>query len=137
MPPLVRAALLSIVAGAVLGLLILGVGGRLAMHAIVRLGGGAGAFTLGGTATVIGLGAAAGAVAGFVLFVVRVLFARWPAVPPLLFWMVILAGTLWRLDLRDPLELVLFVPLGVAFGLFLQAASRRWLTNGAPAATSR
>ena len=137
MPPLVRAALLSIVAGAVLGFLILGIGGRLSMHAIVRIGGGAGAFTLGGTATVVGLGTAAGAVAGLVLFLVRTLFSRWPAVPPLLFWAVILAGTLWRLDLRDPLELLLFVPLSVAFGLSLLAASRRWLTNGPAAATSR
>lgn len=126
MSPMIRAGLLTVLLGALIGFFILGIGGRLAMHAIVRIGGGSGAFTLGGTATVIGLGAAAGAVAGMILFAVRTLLGRWPPLPSLLFWTAVLAGTLADLDLRDSLELVLFVPVGVAFGALLQAASWRW-----------
>lgn len=48
MPAINRAGFLTILAGALLGTFILGVGGRLAMHAIVRIGGGTGGFTLGG-----------------------------------------------------------------------------------------
>lgn len=126
MSPTLRAGILTVLAGALIGFFILGIGGRLAMHAIVRIGGGTGAFTPGGTATVIGLGAAAGAVAGLILFAARALLARWPPLPSLLFWTAVLAGTLADLDLRDPLELGLFVPVGIAFGVLLQAASWRW-----------
>jgi hypothetical protein len=126
MNPKIRAGILTILAGALTGFFILGVGGRLAMHAIARISAGTGAFTLGGTATVIFLGAAAGAAAGLLLFVARTLFSRWPPAPGVLFWAAVLAGTLMDLDLRDPLELALFVPVGVAFGALLQASSWRW-----------
>ncbi|MGQ0383716.1 MAG: hypothetical protein ACT4UP_03390 [Gammaproteobacteria bacterium] len=126
MNPKLRAGLLTVLAGALIGFFVLGVGGRLAMHAIARIATGSGAFTLGGTSTVIGLGAAAGALAGLLLFAARTLFARWSPVPALLFWAAVLAGTLAELDLRDPLELALFVPIGVAFGALLQASSWRW-----------
>ncbi|MGQ0430565.1 MAG: hypothetical protein ACT4UQ_11595, partial [Gammaproteobacteria bacterium] len=116
MNPQLRAGFLTIVTGALIGFFILGIGGRLAMHTIARIATGTGAFTLGGTATVVGLGAAAGALAGLLLFVARTLFSRWAPVPSVLFWAAVLAGTLMNLDLRDPLELALFVPVGVAFG---------------------
>jgi hypothetical protein len=54
------------------------------------------------------------------------MLARWPPLPSALFWAAVLAGTLADLDLRDPLELALFVPVGVAFGVLLQASSWRW-----------
>ncbi len=133
MSPTVRAGLLTVLAGALIGFVILGIGGRLAMHAIARISRGTGAFTPGGTASVIGLGAVAGAVAGLILFAARTLLWRWPPLPALLFWAAIFAGTLVHLDLRDPLELALFLPVGVAFGALLQAASWRW-RRGWPAA---
>lgn len=115
MSPTIRAGLLTVLAGAALGLLILGGGGRLAMHAIARLGG--------GTSTVLFLGTASGAGAGLVLFVARLFLKRWPPLPTIVFWAAILAYTLPKLDLRDPLELGLFLPVAILFGVLLQTLS--------------
>ncbi len=120
MSPAVRAGFLTVLAGTVFGFLILGVGGRLAMHAIARLTGGTGGFTLGGTATVLFLGTASGAGAGLVLFTARLFLRRWPPLPTIVFWAAVLAYTLPKLDLRDPLELGLFLPVAILFGVLLQ-----------------
>lgn len=126
MAPAIRAGLLTILAGTVAGFLILGVGGRLGMHAIALSVAGHGSFTLGGTASVLAFGAIAGAAAGFLLFLARATLGRWPPLPSIVFWGAACAWIFARFDANEPLELVLILPLALAFGIVLQAASWRW-----------
>jgi hypothetical protein len=64
----------TVVIGALLGLVILGIGGRAAMAYVAVQSGGSPSFTLGGTLTVIALGTASG-LAGAVM----ALASRWAA----------------------------------------------------------
>jgi hypothetical protein len=107
--------------GAVLGALVLGGGGRAAMRVIAVSQGTPGAFSLGGTMTVVVLGAASGAVGGAILVVSRWLFParRWARVS--LFWLALLLLTLRGLRPLDPLRAKLFVPLVVLYGAALYA----------------
>ena len=127
-----RAGILTCLTGAGLGLLVLGGGGRAAMHAIARITTGTGDFTLGGTVTVVFLGAVSGAVGGVLLFLSRLLFHQWPPLPTVAFWGGLAALTLRGLRPIDPLRLALFLPVVVAFGLVLQGVTWRW-RRGSPA----
>jgi hypothetical protein len=69
MRPWWRIATRTLVVGTVLGLLILGIGGRLVMAWITTQAGGTPRYTLGGTTTVILLGAVSG-FAGAVMWIV-------------------------------------------------------------------
>lgn len=57
--------------GAVLGLLILGIGGRLLMRVIAHMEGRVPAFTLPGSLTVVFAGTVAGAFAGLIYYLLR------------------------------------------------------------------
>jgi hypothetical protein len=66
----------ELITGTMLGALILGVGGRVAMAVIAWRTGGASSFTLGGTLTVIGLGAASGAAGAVFALISRAVMRR-------------------------------------------------------------
>jgi hypothetical protein len=57
--------------GALLGLLVLGIGGRLLMRVIAHMEGRVPAFTLPGTTTVVFAGTAAGLLAGLIYYLLR------------------------------------------------------------------
>jgi hypothetical protein len=107
--------------GAVLGAIVLGGGGRVAMRVIAVNQGAPGAFSLGGTVTVVLLGVASGALGGAILMVSRWLFParRWARV--VLYWFALLLITLRGLRPLDPLPVELFVPLVVLCGAALHA----------------
>jgi hypothetical protein len=110
--------------GAVLGALILGVGGRIAMRVIATATTGTSGFSLGGTLTVVFLGAASGTVTGVILSVTRVLLGRWPAARTIAFWLLLVAITLRGLRPLDPLRVALFLPLVVLLGILLSLLTR-------------
>ncbi len=110
----------TILLGLALGALILGVGGRVAMHLIARITTGTGGFTLGGTVTVIFLGAVSGAAGGLILVTARALFRRWPPTTTIVYWSALVALTLRGLRPLDELRLLLFLPLVFGFGAVLQ-----------------
>jgi hypothetical protein len=71
-----REALRVLILGTLLGLVVLGVGGRLVMAAIAIDSGQRPSFTLGGTTTVIFLGAVSGLAGGAIALVSRFVAAR-------------------------------------------------------------
>lgn len=134
--PWVRGAAL----GALLGTLCLGLGGRAAMRAIAAAQGAAPGFSLGGTLTVVFLGALAGLTAGLVYVATRTLLPRHVWWARSLFSVILLAITLRGLRPIDVLRLQLFLPLFVVFGVALdrlwehQSQRARGQSVGAPAA---
>ena len=117
--------------GAIVGTAFLGVGGRAAMRGIAMAQGAVTGFSLGGSLSIVLLGAAAGAAAGLI-YVASVKLARnhmWWA--RLLFALVVLAITLRGLRPLDALRLALFLPLFAAYGVvFDRLWARR--SNSAP-----
>jgi hypothetical protein len=126
MSPAIRSGLLMVSAGALLGLVVLGIGGRLGMHAVALVTTGRGGFTFGGTVDVLIVGTGIGAAFGLLLFAARALLARWPPLPGLAYWGVAAAWMLLRFDWREPAEMFLVLPLAAVFGGLLQAATWRW-----------
>lgn len=126
MHPRVRAALLTLLAGGGLGALILGVGSRVAMRVIAQETTGVTGFSLGGSLTVVFLGAVSGAVAALILLGARALLRRRPPATTLVFWLLLLAITLRGLRPLDELRVVLFLPLVAVFGVLLQWSTWRF-----------
>jgi len=114
--------------GAALGTAFLGVGGRAAMRGIAMAQGAPTGFSLGGSLTVVLLGAAAGLAAGLIyvgstkLAGNRMWWAR------LLFALVVLAIALRGLRPVDALKLGLFLPLFLVYGVFFD---RLWARRSA------
>lgn len=71
-----RAPLRTLLVGTALGLLILGVGGRLVMALVAAQTGARPTFTLGGSATVVFLGAVSGAAGALIAIVSRAIATR-------------------------------------------------------------
>jgi hypothetical protein len=105
--------------GSVLGALFLGIGGRAAMRAIGNLQGAPAGFSIGGTTTVVFLGAASGLAAGLIYCTCRKLLQRRPWWARGLFAVILLAVTLRGLRPLDAQRLIIFLPLFVAFGFAL------------------
>lgn len=116
--------------GAVLGLLLLGVGSRVAMHGVALLAGGPGGFTLGGTATVLFLGVVSGLAGALVFLVLGLVFPRRPGLRTAMFWTFLILITLRGLKPLDRTRLLLFVPLVVAYGMAFQALWGRFKPRG-------
>jgi hypothetical protein len=119
----------ELITGTALGALILGVGGRLAMAAIAWRTGGASSFTLSGTLTVIGLGAASGA-AGAVLALIsravtRRLFPRHPWTHHVLFAVLLLLVTLRGLRGTPGAAHWYFYLLVASYGVAVALLARR------------
>lgn len=109
--------------GALLGTLCLGLGGRAAMRGIATAQGATPGFSFGGTLTVVFLGALAGLTAGLVYVAARKLLPRRVWLARALFSVILLAVTLRGLRPIDALQLELFLPLFVVFGV---ALDRLW-----------
>jgi hypothetical protein len=124
--PAARAALATLLWGMGLGLLILGVGGRVAMRLVAELTTGVGGFSIGGSFTVVALGLASGGLGAAILLVARRLLRSWPPAPTLLYWSLLLALTLRGLRPLDQLRLGLFLPLVALFGILLQWRTWRY-----------
>lgn len=118
--PSARAVRATLLWGAVIGVAVLGVGGRVVMRVIAEANGTAPAFTVGGTVTVVSLGAVSGLAGALLLLVARTAAWRWPPVPTLLFHAALVLLTLRGLRPLDAQRLLLFMPLVVAFGGLLQ-----------------
>ena len=91
------------------------------MRVIAAANSGRGSFSLGGTITVIALGALSGAAGATILLVTSRLFARRRLISMLVFWAALVLLTLRGLRPLDPLRLALFLPLVGLFGGALQA----------------
>jgi len=119
--------------GAGVGLLVLGVGGRVAMRLIALRNGTPTGLTVGGTMTVVFLGLVSG-VAGALLLALSDAAAarltrRRPAARPWVrrgaFALLLLLVTLRGLRGSPPIGLPMFLPLVAAFGALLELAARR------------
>lgn len=121
-----RASGRTLLWGLLLGLTILGVGGRIAMWIIAEKTTGTSGFSVGGTATVLFLGFLSGGLGALILLVARHYFWRWRPATTVLFWLALLLLT-WR-GLRpvDSLRLTTFLPVVVLFGVVLQAVTFRY-----------
>jgi hypothetical protein len=124
--PRTRAALATVLWGIGLGAVVLGAGGRVGMRVIAEITTGTSGFSVGGSLTVLFLGAVSGAVGGLILLVVRSLFRRWPPLPTVLYWSLLLLITLRGLRPIDQLRLLVFLPLVAVFGLALQWRTWRY-----------
>lgn len=127
MRPWLREALRTLAAGAVVGLLVLGIGGRLAMAAIQFRTSGDTNWTLGGSMTVIFLGGVSG-LAGAVMLLLSDWIARRVAAPA---WAgyVLLGGMLGLVTMRGlrgtaPIGAVYFYPLVALYAVLLVGLCR-------------
>ena len=112
-----------------IGAVILGVAGRIAMRGIAVLSGAPPGFSLGGSLTVVLLGAASGLAGALILMVVRVFLpGRW-LLQTLLFYAALVVITLRGLRPVDSPRLFLFLPLVLIYGFLLRILSRP-LTKG-------
>ncbi|MBA3340390.1 MAG: hypothetical protein H0T48_00990 [Gemmatimonadaceae bacterium] len=118
-----------IVYGALLGALILGGGGRVAMRAITIMNGVQGSVTPSGTLTVVLAGAASG-IGGAVIYLIAAVIVR--HVAPKREWIrhFVFGGSLMLVTLRglNPVDLVrlaLFTPLVASFAMALELVVRR------------
>ena len=125
--PSARDWLSLIVVGAVIGMLSLGIGGRIAMRIIALTAGAPPGWSVGGTITVVALGAASGALGA----VIR-LFSAWVVPGPRWAETVVFAFALALLTLRglrpvQALPLALFASLVAAYGVMLETL---WVRQG-------
>lgn len=116
-----RCALLGIAIGAV----VLGVGSRIAMRGIAVLAGAPGSFSVGGSLTVVLLGALSGLAGALILMVLRVLLpSRW-LLQALIFYVALVLITLRGLRPVDTQRLFLFLPVVLIYGFLLRVTTRR------------
>jgi hypothetical protein len=127
--PVARTLLL----GAALGLIILGVGGRAVMALIMAEAGGTPRFTVGGTLTVVMLGAASGFAGAVMAIVSRAVTRRFA---PRHSWVeyALLSAMLALVTLRGlrgttQAGTEYFYGLVAAFGIALVLSRRRWLAG--------
>ena len=108
--------LAGVLAGTLLGVVLLGAGGRIAMRVIALVENQPQGFTWGGSLTVVMLGAAAGAATGGIFLLARTLF---PGHRPLrvgFFWIVVAAVVARGLNPVTSTKVAIFAPLFVAHG---------------------
>ncbi len=121
LPRWVRTLLL----GAAIGEVVLGGGGRIAMHLIARATTGTGSFTVGGTLTVVLLGAVSGVIGALFLTFARRFFSKWSPTPTVVYWTLLILVTLRGINPVEPLRVAVFFPVVIMFGLALQLATFR------------
>jgi hypothetical protein len=121
----------AILTGAIIGLPVLGGGGRLAMRLIAMLTGVPSAFSFEGTLTVLLAGAGSGAAAGAIHEGLGVVLYERPRLRDLAFLLILAALTLRGLNPVRPVPLLAFAPVMALFaGIFL--LTRRHLTEVPP-----
>jgi hypothetical protein len=111
--------------GIALGLPILGIGGRIAMRIIAHATNVAPGFSLGGTMTVVFMGAVNGAAGGLIYAVLARFVPNRPVVRPLLFGVILVSLTLRGLSPASALSVSLFLPLILLYGGLMDFAWRR------------
>ena len=109
----------GLVAGAVLGLLFLGIGARAGMRLVAIHAGQPGIFTLPGSLTVSALGALAGSAVAVIFLLARTAFPahRWRRA--LAFWAVCVAIVLRGLHPVTSTNAAIFLPLFAAHGALM------------------
>ncbi|MGH7467841.1 MAG: hypothetical protein ACRENP_07605 [Longimicrobiales bacterium] len=117
--------------GALVGALVLGMGGRVAMRVFALLDGLNPGLSLGGTVTVVFLGACAGAFGGGLLWLGRRAFPGSAVLRGLLFWGAMLLLTARVLNPLSVQRVILFAPLTLLYGgliyrLWCQRFIARW-----------
>jgi hypothetical protein len=124
--PATRAGLATLFWGMLLGTIVLGIGGRISMRLVAEATSGSSGFTLGGSLTVVFLGLASGALGGAFLLIARTVFRRWPPLPTLVYWCLLLGITLRGLRPVDAQRLLYFLPVVGLFGILLQWRTWRY-----------
>ena len=110
--------LVGLLVGAVSGVIVLGIGGRIAMRGIALYNGRPTGFSWGGSLTVLVLGAACGAGGGILLVLMRRL-VRHRLLRAAIFWTLVGLITLRGLRPVDAVKLSAFVPLILLYGTML------------------
>ena len=116
--------------GALLGLPILGGGGRLAMHAIALTSDAQRVVSVEGTITVLLAGTAAGLAGGLIYALLDRLLPQLRPVRAALFVVALVLLTLRGLRPLQPLPLALFMPLVLLYGALFE---RAWYSRSHPA----
>ena len=118
--------LVGLLLGAGVGLVILGVGGRVAMRAIALATNTRPGFSFGGTGTVVFLGASSGVGGGLLYALLHRLNPRRRLLRSALFGLVLVLLTLRGLWPIQPLALEWFMPLALAYGAIVDVAYTAW-----------
>ena len=111
--------------GIALGFVILGIGGRIAMRVIAQETNVAPGFSLGGTMTVVFMGAVSGAAGGAIYAVLARFLPHRVTLRALIFGVILVLLTLRGLSPATPLSLSLFLPLTILFGALMDYSWRR------------
>ena len=114
-----RSFLTALLLGMLIGAVVLGLGGRVNMRIFAILQEQNPGFSLGGSVTIIFLGAVAGMSGGVALWLGRRLFPKAPLARGLLFWGVLLFLTARVLRPIDSQRLLVFGPLALIYGVVL------------------
>lgn len=132
-----RSLAIAVTLGAGVGAVFLGVGGRIAMYLFAVLEGRATGWTVGGSMTVVFMGAAWGTPGGLLLWAGRRWFPRSAAARGVTFWIPL---TLLYLSGLRPLNgdsLMAFTPFYLAYGVVLyRMFCRRYVTRWAASAAA-
>ena len=123
--------------GTVVGLLILGVGGRIAMRVIAHATNATPGFSLGGTMTVVLMGAASGAAGGVIYAVLARFVSDRALIRGAVFGVILTLLTLRGTSPSTPLTLSLFLPLAWMYGAVLDYLHRRRFVPSAPPLASQ
>lgn len=118
--------LFGLLLGAGVGLLVLGVGGRVAMRAIAIANGTPPAFSIGGTATVVWLGLVSGLGGGLIYVVLYRFVPRPRLLRTALFAIAVVLLTLRGLRPVQPHALEWFLPLALGYGAIVDVAFTKW-----------
>jgi hypothetical protein len=123
--PTVRAWISLIVVGAVIGTLLLGIGGRIAMRVIALSAGAPPGWSVGGTGTVLLLGALSGVLGALIRLLSAWLVPgpRWAETA--IFSLALALLTVRGLRPVQALPFALFAPLVIAYGVMLETLWRR------------
>ena len=113
------------IAGIAIGLLVLGIGGRVAMRVIAHATNVAPAFTTSGTMAVVGLGAVSGLAGGLIYAVLARFLPNRAVVRSLLYGTILVLITFRGLSPATALSIGLFMPLVLLYGGLIDYAYRR------------
>lgn len=123
--------------GIALGLLILGIGGRIAMRVIAHATYAAPSFSFNGTMTVVLMGAVSGAAGGVIYAVLARFLPDRAVIRAALFGVILTLLTLRGTSPSTPLSLSLFLPLALLYGALLDYVHRRRFAPSAPTLASQ
>jgi hypothetical protein len=118
--------LFGLLLGAAAGVVVLGVGGRIAMRAIALANNTPPGFTVGGTATVVFLGVVSGVGGGLLYTLLQLIVPRRRFVRSTLFALALVLLTLRGLRPIQPLALEWFMPLALGYGAIVDVVYTAW-----------